>query len=194
MPPSHRSARHDGLMASEHVTLGEEIPDDALREVVSQVASGRVTPEQGWVNLHSRRAVKPRPAFEDQFEDLLPYLSNAPRHGSKYPYDNAGMGWRRSDVIADDLHAAGLRADIESGLQPTPAGFQAVGAITDAPQVPGWTELAEVFLFHGSYFPVLNDPDLDAELKNYLAAVSRAEISIADYRRHERRLLEMDRR
>jgi len=180
-------------MASEHVTLGEEIPDDALREAVAQVASGRVTPEQAWLNLKSRRAAKPRPEFDDQFADLLPYLSRDARHGSRYPYDNAGMGWRRSDVIADDLHAAGLRADIDSGLQPTPAGFQAVGAITDARDVPGWSALAEVFLFHGSYFPVLNDPDLDAELKNYLAAVSRAEISIADYRRQERRLLELDR-
>ena len=50
-------------MASEHVTLGEEVSDDALRDVVGAVTSGRVTPEQGWVNSQGRRAAKPRPRF-----------------------------------------------------------------------------------------------------------------------------------
>ena len=58
--------------------------------------------------------------------------------------------------------------------------------------IPGWAELAEVYLFHKSYFPVLNNPDLDAELKNYRDLVSRAELSIADYRVEERRLLDAD--
>jgi len=184
-------------MASDHVTVGDEIPDDALREVVSQVASGRVTPEQAWVNLQSRRAARPRPDFETQFVDLLPFLSGAPRHGSRYPYDSAGMGWRRSAVIADDLHSAGVHADLEAGLQPSPAAFRAsgemMGQVMGAAEVPGWKELAEVYLFHGSHFPVLGDPDLQAELANYRAAVARGELRIAEYYAHERRLLKADR-
>jgi hypothetical protein len=180
-------------MATDRVTLGEEIPDDALRDVVSQVASGRVTPEQAWVNLQSRRSAKPRPDFEDQFVDLLPFLSAKSHHGSRYPYDTAGMGWRRSAVIADDLRAAGVQADLEAGLTPSPAGFRASGQVMGETDVPGWDALAEVYLFHKSYFPVLTDPDLDAELQNYRASVARAEISIADYRQHERRLLDQDR-
>jgi hypothetical protein len=180
-------------MASERVTLGEEIPDDALRDVVHQVASGRVTPEQGWLNLQGRRAAKPRPAFETQFEDLLPYLSLEERHGSRYPYDTAGMGWRRAAVVADDLREAGLRADREAGLAPSPAAFRASGNVMGEERYPGWAELAEVYLFHSSYFPVLNDPDLDTELKNFRAAVARGELRIADYRREERRLLDLDR-
>jgi len=179
-------------MTTEHVTPGDEIPDDALRETVAQVASGRVTPEQAWVNLQSRRAAKPRPDFEDQFSDLLPYLSSLNRRGSRYPYDTAGMGWRRSAVIADDLHNTGVRADIEMGVQPSPAGFQASADVMGTTDVPGWQELAEVFLFHSSYFPVLNDPDRDAELQNYRASVARGELSIADYRLEERRLLDAD--
>jgi len=179
-------------MANESVTLGEEIPDNALRDVVSQVASGRVTPEQAWVNLQSRRAARPRPAFEDQFEDLLPNLSRESRHGSQYPYDTAGMGWRRSAVLADDLREAGLRADRDAGLTPSPAAFRASGTVIGEQPIPGWAELAEVFLFHKSYFPVLKDPDLDAELKNYAASVARGELSIAEYRVEERRLLDAD--
>jgi len=38
-------------MTRDHVPVGDEIPDDALRDVVAQVASGRVTPKQAWVNL-----------------------------------------------------------------------------------------------------------------------------------------------
>jgi len=184
-------------MANTYVTEGDEIPDDALRDVVAQVASGRVTPEQAWVNLQSRRAARPRPEFEVQFADLVPYLSSEPRHGSRYPYDSAGMGWRRSAVIADDLHSAGLHADLEAGLQPSPAGFRAagdvMGEVMGTAQVPGWNELAEVFLFHSSHFPVLDDPDLQAELANYRAAVARGELRIAEYYAHERRLLKADR-
>lgn len=179
-------------MTVEHVTLGEEIPDDALRDVVAQVASGRVTPEQAWVNLQGRRAARPRPEFEAQFEDLLPFLSREPRHGSREPYDSAGMGWRRSAVLADDLRESGLRAAREAGLAPSPAAFRASGEVVGASEVPGWRETAEVYLFHSSYFPVLTDPDLDAELTNYRAAVARGELSIADYRAQERRLLDAD--
>jgi hypothetical protein len=180
-------------MPTEHVTVGDEIPDDALRDVVAQVASGRVTPEQAWVNLQSRRAAKPRPDFEDQFVDLLPYLTATSHHGSKYPYDTAGMGWRRSAVIADDLRATGVTADLEAGLTPSPAGFRATGEVMGDTYVAGWDELAEVYLFHKSYFPVLSDPDLDAELQNYRSAVARGELRIADYRVQERRLLDADR-
>jgi hypothetical protein len=179
-------------MPSEHVTLGDEIPDDALRDVVAQVASGRVTPEQGWVNLQSRRSAKTRPDFEDQFVDLLPYLTAKSHHGAKFPYDTAGMGWRRSAVIADDMRATGVSADLEAGLTPSPAGFRATGEVMGETKVAGWDELAAVYLFHKSYFPVLNDPDLEAELANYRAAVARAELSIADYRVQERRLLDAD--
>ncbi|MGC4174707.1 hypothetical protein [Demequina sp.] len=180
-------------MAREHVSVGEEIPDDALRDVVSQVASGRVTPEQGWVNLQSRRAAKARPDFEDQFVDLLPFLTAKSHHGAKYPYDTAGMGWRRSAVIADDMRATGVEADLGAGLTPSPAGFRATGEVMGETHVPGWDDLAEVYLFHKSFFPVLSDPDLEAELQNYRAAVARGELRIAEYRRQERRLLEADR-
>lgn len=179
-------------MPTEHITLGDEIPDDALRDVVSQVGSGRVTPEQAWVNLQSRRAAKSRPDFEDQFVDLLPYLTAKSHHGSKYPYDTAGMGWRRSSVIADDMRATGVHADLDAGLTPSPAGFRATGEVMGETHIPGWEELAEVFLFHKSYFPVLTDPDLDAELQNYRSAVARGELRIADYRQQERRLLDAD--
>jgi len=179
-------------MTTETVSLGEEIPDDALRDVVAQVASGRVTPEQGWVNLQVRRSARSRPDFEDQFADLLPNLAREARHGSRYPYDNAGMGWRRSGVIADDMREAGMRADRDAGLAPTPAAFRASGEVFGETSLPGWSELVEVYLFHGSYFPVLTDPDLDAELKNYRASVARGELRIADYRREERRLLDAD--
>jgi len=173
--------------------MGEEVPDDALREVVAQVASGRVTPEQAWLNLQSRRAARPRPAFEDQFADVLPYLSNERPHGSTYPYDSAGMGWRRSAVLADDLRNAGLRADLGAGLAPSPAAFIASGKVVGEVAVPGWRELAEVFVFHQGHFPVLNDPDLQAELMGYVRAVARAEMRVADYRQEERRLLAADR-
>lgn len=179
-------------MTTGSVTLGEEIPDDALREVVSQVASGRVTPEQAWLNLQSRRSAKERPDFEEQFADLLPYLSIGSHHGSRLPYDTAGMGWRRSTVLADDLREASLRADREAGVAPTPAAFQASGRVIGEAESQAWSQLAEVFLFYSSFFPELTDPDLDAELKNYRAAVARAELRIADYRRHERRLLDAD--
>ena len=179
-------------MPSEHVTPGEEIPDDALRDVVAQVASGRVTPEQAWLNLQSRRAARARPDFEDQFADILQFLTLENRHGSRYPYDTAGMGWSRSGVLADDLREAGLRADREAGLAPSPAAFRASGQVIGEEALPGWKELAEVFLFHKSFFPVLKDADLDAELQNYRAAVARGELRIADYRRHERRLLDAD--
>jgi len=59
--------------------------------------------------------------------------------------------------------------------------------------LPGRDELAEVYLFHKSYFPVLADTDLEAELANYRSAVARAEMRIADYRVEERRLLGQDR-
>lgn len=179
-------------MTTETVTLGEEIPDDALRDVVSQVASGRVIPEQAWINLQSRRSSRARPEFEDQFADLLPHLSRESHHGSRYPYDNGGMGWRRSAVLANDLREAGLSADREAGIAPTPAAFRASGAMFVEADLPGWSELAEVYLFHKSYFPVLNNPDLDAELNNHRAAVARGELRIADYRREERRLLDAD--
>ena len=179
-------------MTNERVTLGDEIPDDALRDTVAQVATGRVTPEQAWLNLQSRRAAHPRPDFETQFEDLVPYLTRTTRHGSSYPYDTAGLGWRRSAVLADDFREAGLQADREAGLASSPAAFQASGDVIGEGSVPGWAELAEVFLFHKSYFPVLTDPDLEAELKNYRASVARAQMSVADYRREERRLLDED--
>ena len=179
-------------MTTETVTLGDEIPDDALRDVVAQVASGRVTPEQAWVNLQSRRSTRFRPDFEDQFADLLPHLTRGERHGSRYPYDNAGMGWRRSAVLANDLREAGLRADRDAGLASTPAAFRASGEVVGEEKLPGWSELAEVFLFHNSFFPVLNDADRDAELKNHRASVARGELSIADYRVQERRLLDAD--
>ena len=179
-------------MTTETVTLGEEVPDDALRDVVAQVASGRVTPEQAWINLQSRRSARARPEFDDQFADLLPNLSGEGRHGSRFPYDNGGMGWRRSAVLADDLREAGLQADRDAGLKPSPAAFRASGAVFREEELPGWAELAEVYLFHKSYFPVLNNPDLDAELKNYRDLVSRAELTIADYRVEERRLLDAD--
>ena len=180
-------------MSTETVTLGEEVPDDALRDVISQVASGRVTPEQAWVNLQGRRSSRARPDFEEQFADLLPYLTADGYHGSRYPYDTAGLGWRRSAVLADDMRATGARADREAGLAPTPAAFRASAQVVGEEVLPGWTELAEVYLFHGSFFPVLDDPDLNAELANYRAAVVRGELRIADYRLEERRLLEADR-
>lgn len=179
-------------MTTETVTLGEEVPDDALRDVVAQVASGRVTPEQAWVNLQGRRAARPRPHFEDQFADLLQFLSLENRHGSRYPFDTAGMGWRRSAVLADDLREAGLSADRAAGLAPSPAAFRASGSMVGEEELPGWAELAEVYLFHKSYFPVLNNPDLDAELKNHRESVARGELSIANYRLEERRLLDAD--
>lgn len=179
-------------MTTENVTLGEEIPDDALRDTVAQVASGRVPPEQAWINLQGRRAARPRPAFDDQFADLLPYLSRDPRQESGEPYDNAGLGWRRSAVLADDFREAGLRADREAGLAASPAAFRASGLVVGEEDLPGWNELVEVYQFHKSYFPVLNDSDLDAELKNYRTAVVRGELRIADYRVHERRLLDAD--
>jgi hypothetical protein len=179
-------------MRSDRVTLGEEIPDDDLRASVAQVATGGVTPEQAWINLQSRRAARPRPDFEAQFADLVPYLSPEPRHGSRYPYDSAGMGWTRSAVLADDLHSAGLQADLAAGLQPSPAGYRASGDVLGATTVPGWKELAEVFLFHSSHFPVLDDPDKNAELTNYRSAVTRGELRLADYYAHERRLLKAD--
>lgn len=181
-------------MTTENVTLGAELPDDALRDVVSQVASGRVTPEQGWVNLQGRRAARPRPEFEDQFADLLPYLTAEGHHGSRYPYDTGGLGWRRSAVLAEDLRESGARADREAGLAPSPAAFRASAEMVGEEALPGWTELAEVYLFHKSFFPVLTDPDLDAELANYRSAVARGELRIADYRVEERRLLDADRR
>ena len=91
-----------------------------------------------------------------------------------------------------DLTEAGLQADRDAGLAASPAAFQASGDVIGERSVPGWAELAEVFLFHKSYFPVLTDPDLESELKNYRASVARAQMSIADYRREERRLLDED--
>jgi len=96
------------------------------------------------------------------------------------------MGRLRSAVIADDLHNAGLQADLEAGLQPSPAAFRASGEVRGVTDVPGWKEFAKVFLFNGSHFPMLDDPDLQAEFANDRASVARGELRIAEYYEHER--------